>query len=261
LSNPTIFIGLLLGAADLNAESFLARLRTTSQQLHVYSTWLLGRQLLDSAVQDPSSLTLQRRERTVLFMDIRGFTAWSEAETPERVVHMLNDYFEAAERCWSRATEFSQVIKVKHTGDEVMIVFGTAQAAIATAVCLRETIQILLEKYQLGAGIGIHSGPLVEGLLGSREVRGYDIIGDTVNTAKRICDHAATGEVLVSCGLYQHLRGAPDTAAIRLVSVKGKSEPLALVAWARYPRTSAPHHMSDFALRAECAEREDHRAA
>lgn len=224
-----VFIGLLLGVAHLSAETSLARLRATSRQLHVYSSWLLGKQLLASAVREPGSLTLQRRERAVLFMDIRGFTAWSEAQSPEQVVAMLNGYFEAAEQCWSHDSEFSQVIKVKHTGDEVMIVFGTSQAALATAYCLREAIGAFLAPYRLGAGIGLHSGPLVEGLLGSREVRGYDIIGDTVNTAKRICDHAARDEILLSRALCAHLQESPP-GEVREVSVKGKSEALQLLA-------------------------------
>ncbi len=102
-----LFIGILMGFAHLNAENFLQRLRATSQQLHVYSTWLLGSQLLDSAMQDPASLTLQRRERAVLFMDIRGFTAWSELQSPEAVVGMLNHYFEVAEDCWTEGRELA----------------------------------------------------------------------------------------------------------------------------------------------------------
>ncbi len=224
-----LFVGLLLGGAHLSADRYLKRLRETSQQLHTYSSWLLGKQLLESAVSDPARLTLQRRERTVLFMDIRGFTAWCEAQPPEQVVAMLNGYFEAAEQCWVESTIFAQVIKVKHTGDEIMVVFGTPEAAQVASLELRRRITPFLRRYRLGAGIGIHCGALVEGLLGSREVRSYDIIGDTVNTAKRICDHAAAGELLLSASLYRQLTDPPPIRSTREVMVKGKSEPLELV--------------------------------
>jgi class 3 adenylate cyclase len=224
-----LFIGLLLGAAHYNAEVFLDCLYATNKQLHTYSTWLLGKQLLDTAVRNPASLSLQRRERTVVFMDIRGFTAWSEAQPPEQVVDMLNRYFAVAETCWTRPEVMPQLSKVKLTGDEVMLVFANVDAALATARCLRAQIGELLKSYRLDVGIGLHHGPLVEGLLGSREVRAYDIIGDTVNTAKRICDRAAGGEVLLSRTAYDHLENPPTVGPMYEARVKGKSEALELL--------------------------------
>lgn len=230
LSDPShIFIvvvlmlfGLMLGFANLTAQSYLTILRQTATQLRLYSEWLLGRDLLSGAVIDPDSLTMQRQERTLLFMDIRGFTQWSEAQTPEEVVHMLNAYFDTAERIWSN----SSAIKTKHTADEIMIVFQEEQAATVAAIELRTEVGNFLHNYELSVGIGLHSGPLVEGLLGSQDVKGYDVIGDTVNTAKRLCEAAAGGEILISEHVYSALGSTAAASESRQIVVKGKAEPL-----------------------------------
>jgi adenylate cyclase len=153
-------------------------------------------------------------------MDIRGFTSWSEAHTPEAVVSMLNAYFDTA----AQFLPEQRVIKVKHTGDEILAVFATPAEALQTMVPLRGAITIFLSAYGLAAGIGIHSGPLVEGLIGSQEVKAYDIIGDTVNTGKRICDQASGGEILISYACYERLKDLVATSEPRSITAKGKKE-------------------------------------
>ena len=81
----------------------------------------------------------------------------------------------------------------------------------------------------LAAGIGLHAGPLVEGLLGSMGMKFYDVIGDTVNTAKRIESAATGGEVLVSEAVLRQIAAAFACGAARTVSVKGKEAPLKVV--------------------------------
>ena len=177
-------------------------LQATAGQLRKYSEWLLGKEILSAAISDRNTLALQRRERTVIFMDIRGFTSWSENRTPETVVNMLNDYFEQAEQIWTT----SSVIKTKHTADEIMAIFPAEMDAVSSAVRLNHEIGNFLKPFNLTAGIGIHNGYLVEGLIGSKEVKMYDIIGDTVNTGKRICDQALGGEILVSQAIFDKLK-------------------------------------------------------
>ncbi|OQW93167.1 MAG: hypothetical protein BWK79_12565, partial [Beggiatoa sp. IS2] len=213
------FMGIMIGIAYYNAESFLYLLRQTTQQLQCYSEWFLGKNLLAQAVDNPSMLTLNRRERAVLFMDIRGFTHWSESQSPEIVVNMLNHYCEIAEQSWHSSDE---VIKAKLTGDEIMIVFQSPHSAITVATNLHQRVAKLLANYELGVGIGIHWGSLVEGLVGSHKVKAYDIIGDTVNTAKRICDVATRGEVLISKSVYESVY--PVVGTPRHLKVKGKTE-------------------------------------
>lgn len=226
ISLSLIFVGALLGLADLIAESYLAILRETAQKLRTYSEWLLGKSILSSAVADPAALSIQRRERTLVFMDIRGFTGWSETQPPETVVDMLNGYFELVESIW----QSNHAIKVKFTGDEIMLVFASPADALRSAFAISEVGVSYLRPFGLSAGTGIHTGILVEGLIGSAEVKGYDVIGDTVNTAKRICDKAAGGEALVSESTRRLLEGQVVFSGPRQIEVKGKVEPLTVYA-------------------------------
>ena len=215
-------LGVVLGMANVTANRYLSLLQYTAGQLKKYSEWLLGRQLLSAAITDSESLNLQRKRRTVFFMDIRGFTKWSEDKSPETVVNMLNNYFEKAEQIW----KISDVIKVKHTADEIMAVFPDEKSALKIAITISHEINDFLKQYGLSSGAGVHAGHLVEGLVGSREVKVYDVIGDTVNTAKRICDHALGGEVLISEEIHDKVKDIEVNPEPRFLQAKGKSKPL-----------------------------------
>ncbi len=216
-----LLIGFSNGLANLTAERYLQNLRQMSAQLRTYSEWLLGRNLLSQIILSPDSLHITRRERTILFMDIRGFTAWSELHQPEEVVMLLDEYYRQSEAIIT----FYSPIKFKFSADEVMVVFPTAQAAVHAALELRRQIHPLLAENQLGAGIGLESGPVVEGLLGSTNVRFYDAIGDTVNTAKRIENAAQAGQVLISEHVCEQVATVKLGAKTK-IRVKGKAQPI-----------------------------------
>jgi adenylate cyclase len=220
----TLILGLSAGLESLAAQGYLGLLRETSSQLKRYSEWLLGADLLERVIKDPAALSLARRERTVFFMDIRGFTAWSERCAPETVVEALNEYYASAEPVLRR----HGAIKLKFSADEVLAVFAEPRQAAACALDLRPRVRAALSHWNLGAGIGMHRGPVVEGLLGSEGVKGYDVIGDTVNTAKRIEGAAAGGEVLVSEALLAALDKGAATGPRREVVAKGKEVPIAV---------------------------------
>ncbi len=215
-------LGLSAALAGLTADRYLDLLRRTSDQLRTYSEWLLGRDLLDRIVVDPNALTPARRERAVLFIDIRGFTRWSETRPPEEVVAMLDRYYLTAETVLLRHA----VVKFKFAADEVLAVFPTVALAAAASLDLRAQAGAQLAERGLGVGIGVHAGPLVEGLLGSAAVKFYDVIGDTVNTAKRIEGAAGAGEILLSDPARQALAPSFRVGASRQVAVKGKDLPL-----------------------------------
>jgi class 3 adenylate cyclase len=218
----TLILGISVGLAALSEHGYLALLRETSTQLQRYSEWLLGKDLLERVIANPAALTLVRRERAVLFMDIRGFTAWSERCPPETVVQALNGYYEAAEPVvWRHGA-----IKLKFSADEILAVFAEPRQAVACALELRTQARQALSTWELGAGIGVHWGAVVEGLLGSSGIKGYDVIGDTVNTAKRIESAATEGEVLVSESVRAVLHPGTRVGAMRELVVKGKEAPL-----------------------------------
>lgn len=215
-------LGVILGFARVTSAAYLRVLRETAGQLRRYSEWLLGPELLSRAVSDPRVLTLARHDRTVLFTDVRGFTRWSESRAPEQVVEMINTFYEAAEPVWVREA----ALKVKLTADEIMLVFQTPEQAVRAAVGLRSAMTPVLAPLGLGAGTGIHAGPVVEGLMGARERRAYDLLGDTVNTAKRLCDAARGGQILVSDAVRRCIAAGWATGTPLELRVKGKREAL-----------------------------------
>ena len=220
LSIVMLLLGVLLGFADINLRRSLATVRALTAQLRRYSEWSLGRGILDRAIADERTLALQRIERAVLFMDIRGFTAWSEKQTPEVVVGMLNDYYRTAETALGE----TMPIKLKYTADEVMAVFADAETAVAAARRMLAAVRALLADVGLDAGVGVHDGQVVEGVLGGEGAKAYDFIGDTVNTAQRLCDAAAPGEVLVSEAATEAAGLQPSR--YREIVAKGKRAPL-----------------------------------
>ena len=213
-------LGLVAGLAAVTSQRYLGMLRTISRQLRVYSEWFLGRALLEQAMSDPATLALARRERALLFMDMRGFTAWAETQPPEKVVAGLASYYVAAEDVFARHPP----IRAKFSADEIMAVFGDAREALAAA---RELAKAQREAWQatgIGAGIGLHWGPVVEGLIGGRDIKQFDVIGDTVNTAKRIEGAAGPGEILASAAFRAAVPAASHGS--RHIEVKGKAAAL-----------------------------------
>ncbi|HET7731321.1 MAG TPA: adenylate/guanylate cyclase domain-containing protein [Usitatibacter sp.] len=213
-------LGLMAGLAAATSQRYLQMLRRVSRQLRTYSEWFFGPALLRQAVADPASLALARRDRAILFMDVRGFTAWSESQPPETVVSGLGEYYLAAEQVFARHPP----IRSKFSADEIMAVYAGAGEALAAARALAIAQARSLDLHGLGAGIGLNWGPVVEGLIGGAAVKQFDVVGDTVNTAKRIEGAAGHGEILAS----EAFRGAASATSIerRCIEVKGKAEPL-----------------------------------
>ncbi len=215
-----LLLGVLLGFADVNLRRSLVTIAALTARLRQYSQWALGAGLLDRAIADERVLSLQRVQRAVLFMDIRGFTAWSEQQTPEDVVAMLHRYYSAAEEA---AAPYAPV-KIKYTADEVMAVFADASAALQAGAAMLRAAMPVLAPAGLGLGCGVHHGLLVEGVLGGEGSKAYDFIGDTVNTAQRLCDAAGPAELLASVQACEAAGVLPRQQ--REVLAKGKREPL-----------------------------------
>jgi adenylate cyclase len=173
-------------------------------------------------------------EVTVLFVDIRGFMAFSENIDSERLVDLLNDYFT---RVTDVALKEGGHIN-KFVGDEAMIVFGApvpnpdhAKAAVRAALEIQKEIARLNQERKLGhedirIGIGINSGEMVAGNLGSQRKMEYTVIGDHVNIASRLTSLAEAGEILVSSWTYDLFE---DKEPLRVeergrVPVKGRRE-------------------------------------
>ncbi len=219
-----LFFGVLLGISDALRERFERLLRDVVTYLERLTNWVYDPRLVAASFDDTSRLELHRTQRSILFMDIRGFTAWSEAHDASDVVAMLNAYYSLAEQVIDAHGGF----KMQLIGDEVLTRFERAEDAVRTALALQERVGALLQLYDLSVGVGVHTGDVIEGLIGTPRTRQYGIIGDAVNTAARLQSAAAGGEVLVSEQTF-HLLPADLQQwrqDERAVLAKGKAEPV-----------------------------------
>lgn len=213
-------LGLLIGFSQAQNTLSKLKLKTLAQQLRNYSSWSLGKQVLNLAVSDEKIFQIKRVERAILFLDIRGFTKWSEKETPENVVNMLNEFYIEAEKI----LKSYKVLKMKYTADEIMIVFENYDQAAHASLELRDNLNKHLSLKNLTVGGGVHFGPVVEGLIGSEDHKLFDVMGDTVNTAKRLCESAKGKEILISQKFIEISEGKAFTTEGREVVLKGKEK-------------------------------------
>jgi len=173
-------------------------------------------------------------ECTVFNSDIRGFTRMSEGANPAGVVDMMNEYFE-------------QMVEVvfkyegtldKFMGDGIMALWGAPVVhpddALRSVSCALEQMDVLArfnrrrveENHEaLAIGIGIHTGPLVAGYIGSSKALSYTVIGDVANTSARVCGIAAPGQVLISEATLAKLQNKVEVEELPPANLKGKEKP------------------------------------
>lgn len=160
-------------------------------------------------LENPNSFRLGgvNQQVTVLFADIRGFTALSEKEKPEKVLNLLNRYFSVMTEI---IFEFGGTLD-KYIGDGLMAIFGAPTAgeedalnAVKAAVTMQKRLaqlnaELLAEGYnKISIGIGLHTGEATIGYIGTNKRSEYTAIGDTPNLASRLESNAAGGEILMS---------------------------------------------------------------
>jgi adenylate cyclase len=180
---------------------------------------------------------------TVLFSDIRGFTSFSEKKDPEAIINLLNEYFTLMTGIILKHKGYID----KFVGDEIMAVFGSPvyleNHALQAARVACEMLEKLKgfnrsrdESERLEIGIGLNTGEVVAGNLGSTQKMEYAIIGDNVNIASRLCSAAKKGEVIISKSTYACVKEQFSTRVYSPITVKGKSEPLQI--YSLVPRRS-----------------------
>jgi adenylate cyclase len=176
------------------------------------------------------------RETTVLFSDIRGFTSMSESMPAQEVVDMLNDYFELmVEIIFENEGTLD-----KFVGDEIMALFGSPVAhpddavrAVRTALKMLDVLENEFNETRrkegkaiLNIGIGINTGEVVAGYLGSSKALEYTVIGDTVNTGARLCSVAKAGQCIISEQLFAKVGDYFEVEELPMAEVKGKAKAL-----------------------------------
>lgn len=240
-----LLVGLGLGWA------FGAALRARRQaHREHYVRQLFGRyvspEVMQVLLRDPSQTALGavgKRKITVLFSDINGFSGHCEKKTPEQIMGMLNDYFEHMNRI---LFQHGGTIK-QFVGDEIMAMFGAPldhpkaeEAAVLAAVDMMRHLTALREhdpKEERGfyhIKVGIHSGDVILGNVGSLERTEYAAVGDDVNLGSRIMNmtKALGGDILISQEVYQKVKHLPGMSFVPKGAhpVKGRVEPVEIYA-------------------------------
>lgn len=177
----------------------------------------------------------ERREICLLFSDIRGFTTLSESLPPEDVTRLLDRYFS---RMVAAIHAHGGTLD-KFMGDGIMAFWGAPMAhpddAIRSVQCALDQMEVLGRFNRkrvegghpaLAVGMGLHTGPLVAGYVGSSKAMSYTVIGDTANTSARLCGIALAGQVIVSENTLARLGPRFEVEELPPAHLKGKEKPL-----------------------------------
>jgi adenylate cyclase len=198
-------------------------------------TRYVAREVVEEILKDPEHMMLtgERREATVLFCDIRGFTTMSERLRPEEVVSLLNEFY----TLMIETTFKHDGTLDKFLGDAVMAVFGApiahpdhAARAVKTALDMRAAVAELSERRvaqgqdPFEVGIGVSLGEVVAGTVGTEDRMEYTVIGDSVNVAARLQDRARPGSILLTRRTYEAVKSLVDAKSLGALKVKGKEE-------------------------------------
>jgi len=199
----------------------------------------LAPEVVEEIMQAPEvTLGASEKDVTVLFSDITGFTQMSSSMSPQEVVGLLNEYFPVmAEIVFRRRGTLE-----KYIGDALMVIWGAplqhtddARRAVQAALEMQTAVQELNRrwseagKHTIQVHIGIHSGKVAAGNIGSDAYLQYATIGDTTNVASRICSTAGAGQVLISATTLEKLGEASfQFEPLPPAHVKGKDAPLDL---------------------------------
>jgi adenylate cyclase len=222
------------------AYQYLAEGREKRRMRRLFGQYV-SKDVCDQLVANPALARLggTRREMTVLFSDIRGFTTVSEQGEPEDIVHLLNEYF-------SRMVEIvfrHRGTVDKFVGDQVMALFGAplddpdhADHAAAAALDMVAELERLCTRWrdegrpELAIGIGISTGPMIAGNIGSDAIMSYTVIGDAVNLGARLESLNKTygTRIIISDATRARLTRPFDLRPLGEVVVKGKTRPVSI---------------------------------
>jgi adenylate cyclase len=240
--------GFEIGAADYITKPFspsivLARIKTHLTQRkaskkvmdafgrHVHPS--VAKRILNGSLTPRGTMEIV----TLLFSDIRDFTGFAEQNHPQQVFTRINEYFASMTQV---IQNFGGVV-LQYVGDEIEAVFGAPfpneqhpEKAFLSALEMRRALKKLNSRYlesgqsQLNHGIGIHTGPVLSGIVGSKDRQTYCLVGDTVNVASRMANlcKVFNADILISKQTYDRLTHNYKLIEQPPVLIKGRSEKL-----------------------------------
>lgn len=236
------FEGLTLLFTDQTSENQLKeQMEVVSEERRVIKDMFaryLSNELVHDLVQRPELVKPggDTKLATIFFADIRGYTSFTEGRDPAYIVKVLNEYFNEAVEIVVKHKGYID----KFIGDCIMAAWGVpiehmdedATSAVSAAVEIQELVASTNRAFfkgeasQLRVGIGMHTGPLVAGNLGSVRRMDYTVIGDTVNVASRLEGVAGPDEVIITEDTRKLLQDGFELEERKAVKVKGKSKPI-----------------------------------
>jgi len=221
------------------AEGFNSMINSLkeSQKLRESFGKYVSKEIRDEILAGNPTLDGEMKRATLLFSDLRNFTGLVEKNHPKHVVKIINQYFNEM----TLAIKEHKGLILQYVGDEIEAAFGVPigfddhpEMAVKAALQMRDKLALLNQKLEqdgfepLAHGIGIHSGAVLAGNIGSKERMSYALVGDTVNSASRIegLTKSYGCDIILSQTTHNLLTGSYNTQQLAPVKVKGKSDEL-----------------------------------
>jgi adenylate cyclase len=239
---PFVPAGLTVLIAEFStvAYKYLIEDRAKRQIQSLFSRFV-SPDVVKELIHDPSKARLggHRREMSVLFSDIRGFTTLSEAGSPEAVIDQLNEYFSHMVELLFRHKGTLD----KFVGDMIMALFNAptndpehADHAVQMGLSMLRELENLNRKWagegrpRFDIGIGINTGDMIAGMVGSEDTLSYTVIGDNVNLGSRLesLNKEYKSHIIISEATYRKLKGTYNVSPLGSVKVKGKTHEVAI---------------------------------
>ncbi len=232
---------LLFGYTSQTAYRFFTEERRARDIRKMFSSYV-SKRIVDELIRDPSKARLggERKEITVLFSDIRGFTSFSEKHQPEEVVSMLNEYLGAMTDI---VFEYDGTLD-KFIGDAIMALWGApigqpdhVERAVRCALAMGKRLSELQKKWAaegkpvLDTGIGINTGEMVVGNMGAEGKKmDYTVIGDHVNLGARVesLTRQYNNHIIITEFTYEKVKDIVEVNKLGSVTVKGKERPVVI---------------------------------
>jgi adenylate cyclase len=230
---------MFFGYTSQTAYRFFMEERRARDIRKMFSSYV-SKRIVDELIRDPSKAKLggDRKEITVLFSDIRGFTSFSEKHQPEEVVSLLNEYLGAMTEI---VFEYEGTLD-KFVGDAIMALWGApigqldhAERAVRCALAMIAKLKQLQAKwasegrYVIDIGIGINTGDMVVGNMGAEGKKmDYTVIGDNVNLGARLegLTRKYNNHIIISEYTYEKVKDIVEAKQLDSVTVKGKENPV-----------------------------------
>ncbi len=230
----------LAGYIGSTAYNLVTERRQRALIKTMFSTYV-NPSVVDELISNPEKLTLggQRKELTVLFSDIEGFTTISQSLEPEHLVKLLNEYLDTMSAV---IFEHDGTLD-KYEGDAIMAFWGApipqldhAVRACRTAIAMRDTLKDMNRRW-LEDGkppfymrVGVNTGEMIVGNMGSTEKFAYTVIGDSVNLASRLegANKEYRSTIMASGRTFDLVKEEIAGRELDLITVKGRSEPVAV---------------------------------